>query len=162
MSSTSNGSSRARNARSRTPSPPAARRRGGGDIVRRQVAALNRRDLDGLMTLYAEDAVLEFPASPVVRGRKAIREAFARFFRDWDEEIALERVAADGGMIAAVGTAEGRHRTLHLRIPGRTPLPQRAYRHGFAVFLEIQRGKIRRHRVYYDSRDLVRQLLGGG
>jgi ketosteroid isomerase-like protein len=65
-------------------------------------------------------------------------------------------------MVAGEGTAAGRHRTLHLRIPARTPVPQRAYRHGFAVFLEVQRGKIRRHRVYYDSRDLVRQLLGGG
>lgn len=129
--------------------------------MRRQVAALNRRDLDALMALYAADAVLEFPASPRVRGQPAIRAAFARFFEDWEEEIAVERIVAQGRTVAAEGTAAGRHRTLHLRIPGRTPLPDRAYRHGFAVFLDVERGKIRRHRVYYDSRDLVRQLLGG-
>ena len=162
MSSTSNGSSRAKGARIRTARAAAGPRRGLAGIVQRQVAALNSRDLDSLMALYAEDAMLEFPASPAVSGRAAIREAFARFFQDWDEEIVLQRVIAAGQTVAAEGTAQGRHRTLHLRIPGRTPLPQRAYRHGFAVFLEIQRGKIRRHRVYYDSRDLVRQLLGGG
>ena len=161
MSSTSNGPSRPKRARTR---PARARTAGPRDpaaIARRLAAALNARDLDGLMALYAEDAVLEFPATPAVSGRSAVRQAFARFFQDWDEEIILERVVAAGQLAAAEGTAQGRHRTLHLRIPGRTPVPRRAYQHGFAVFLEVQRGKIRRHRVYYDARDLVRQLLGG-
>ncbi len=151
MSSTSSGSSRRRRA------APAA---GPGAVLRRQLDALNRHDLDALMDLYAEDAVLEFPASPAVAGRETIRQAFARFFRDWDERITVTRAVVAGTSVAAEGTAEGRHRTLHLRIPGRTPTPPRDYRHGFAVFLEVRRGKIRRHRVYYDSRDLVRQLLG--
>ncbi len=160
MSSPSSGSSRVRRARAGTRS--SAGDRGLEGLLRRQVAALNGRDLDGLLALYAEDAVLEFPASPAVGGRSAIRAAFARFFQDWEEEITLDRVVATGSSVAAEGTASGRHRTLHLRIPGRTPVPQRGYRHGFAVFLDVQQGKIHRHRVYYDSRDLVRQLLGGG
>ncbi len=131
------------------------------DLLGRQVAALNRQDLDGLMALYAPDAVLEFPASPVVRGREAIRAAFARFFADWEEEITLAQLVFGAQVVAAEGTVQGRHRTLHLRIPGRKALPQRAYAHPFAAFLEIRRGLIRRHRVYYDARDLVRQLLGG-
>ncbi len=157
MSSTSSGSSRARR---RAQGAGAAG--GPAQIAQRQVAALNRRDLDALMALYAEDAILEFPASPLIQGQRAIREAFSRFFQDWEEEITLRRVVAAGEVVAAEGIAQGRHRTLHLRIPGRTPGPRRTYRHGFAVFLEVERGKIRRHRVYYDSRDLVRQLLGGG
>ena len=131
-------------------------------VAQRQVAALNRRDLDALMALYAEDATLEFPASPMVQGQRAIREAFSRFFQDWEEEITLRRVVAAGEVVAAEGIAQGRHRTLHLRIPGRITGPRRTYSHRFAVFLEVEQGKIRRHRVYYDSRDLVRQLLGGG
>jgi hypothetical protein len=35
-------------------------------IVHRQVEALNHRDLDRLLALYADDAVLEFPASTKV------------------------------------------------------------------------------------------------
>jgi len=128
--------------------------------VGRQVAALNRQDLDGLMTLYAPDAALEFPASPLVRGREAIRAAFARFFADWQEEITLTQLVFGAQVVAGEGTVRGRHRTVHLRIPGRQAVPQRSYEHPFAVFLEVRRGRIRRHRVYYDARDLVRQLLG--
>lgn len=129
------------------------------DLLGRQVAALNGRDLDGLAALYAPDAMLEFPASPQVRGREAIRAAFARFFTDWDERITLSQMAFGSSMVAAEGTVRGRHRTLHLRIPGRRAVPPRSYEHPFAVFLEVRRGLIRRHRVYYDARDLVRQLL---
>ncbi|MBI3975607.1 MAG: nuclear transport factor 2 family protein [Armatimonadetes bacterium] len=131
------------------------------ELLGRQVAALNRRDLDALVALYSPDAVLEFPASPVVRGREAIRSAFARFFADWEEEITLRQVAFGAAIVAAEGRVRGRHRTLHLKIPGRKAVPQRTYEHPFAAFLEIRRGLIRRHRVYYDTRDLVRQLLGG-
>ncbi|MDR7473654.1 MAG: nuclear transport factor 2 family protein [Armatimonadota bacterium] len=99
-------------------------------VAQRQVAALNHRDLDALMALYAEDAVLEFPASPLIQGRRAIREAFSRFFQDWEEEITLRRVVAAGEVVAAEGIAQGRHRTLHLRIPGRIPGPRRTYRQG--------------------------------
>ncbi len=162
MSSASPGSSPRRSAREATGRTGSGPRRSPAAIVQRQVAALNSRDLDALMLLYADDAVLEFPASPAVTGRRAIREAFARFFQDWEERIVLQRVITAGQMLAAEGTAQGRHRSLHLRIPGRTPVPPRTYRHGFAVFLEVRGGKIRHHRVYYDSRDLVRQLLGGG
>ncbi len=153
--------STASNARSRPRHRP-VRRAALADLVGRQVAALNRQDLDGLMTLYAPDAVLEFPASPVVPGREAIRAAFARFFADWEEEITLSQLLFGAQGVAAEGTVRGRHRTLHLKIPGRTAVPQRTYEHPFAAFLEVRRGLIRRHRVYYDARDLVRQLLGGG
>lgn len=129
------------------------------DLVGRQVAALNGRDLDALMALYARDAVLEFPASPVVSGREAIRAAFARFFGDWEEEITLHQMVFGAQVVAAEGTVRGRHRALHLRIPGRKALPPRPYEHRFAVFVEVRRGLIRRHRIYNDARDLVRQLL---
>ncbi|MGH2453257.1 MAG: nuclear transport factor 2 family protein [bacterium] len=140
--------------------PAAGGRAALTNLLGRQVAALNRRDLDALAVLYTPDAILEFPASPQVRGRDAIRSAFARFFADWEEEITLRRMAFGAAIVAAEGTVRGRHRMLHLRIPGRKPLPQRAYEHPFAVFLEVRRGLIHRHRVYYDARDLVRQLLG--
>jgi len=64
-------------------------------------------------------------------------------------------------MTAAVeGTTTGQHRSLHLRIPGRVPTGSPRYRHPFAAFLEFDHGKIARHRVYFDARELVRQLLG--
>jgi len=129
-------------------------------IVADHLAALNARDLERLVSFYAEDAVLELPASPRVEGRAAIRRAFEVFFEQWEERSIYERVVVAGSTAAVEGVTTGRHRTLHLRIPGRIPAGSRQYRHAFAAFLGFRGGKIIRHRVYYDARELVKQLLG--
>ena len=51
-------------------------------IVMRQVSFYNARDLEGFLSTYREDAVIEFPAQGVVvaRGRDAIRAAYAKLF----------------------------------------------------------------------------------
>lgn len=128
--------------------------------VRAHLDALNARDLETLVAFYAETAVLEMPASPPVAGRAAIRGAFQAFFDQWEERSTYDHVVIEGTTAAVEGTATGRHRTLHLRIPGRIPTGSQRYRHPFAAFLEFTGGKIIRHRVYFDARDLVRQLLG--
>jgi len=129
-------------------------------LVRAHLDALNARDLERLLSFYAEDAVLELPASPRVEGRAAIRRAFEVFFEQWEEQSTYERVVVSGRDAAVEGVTTGRHRTLHLRLPGRIPVGSRPYRHAFAAFLAFRGGKIVRHRVYYDARELVRQLLG--
>lgn len=130
-------------------------------LLQDHLTALNARNLDRLMAFYADDAVLEFPASPRVEGKSDIRRAFASFFDNWDETSAHHAVLITGNTAAVEGTVTGRHRTLHLRIPGRVPVGSRQYRHEFAMFVEFRNGKIRRQRVYFDARDLVQQLLGG-
>jgi steroid delta-isomerase-like uncharacterized protein len=127
------------------------------DVHRR---AVNARDLDALMALYAEQAVLEFPASPRVEGKAQIRRAYQSFFDNWEETSTYRVVIVQGNTAAVEGTVTGRHRTLHLRIPGRVPAGSRTYRHDFAMFVDVQDGKIVRQRVYFDARELVRQLLG--
>lgn len=112
------------------------------------------------MTFYADDAVLEFPASPRVEGKGKIQRAFASFFDNWEETSAYNTIVISGNTAAVEGVVTGRHRTLHLRIPGRVAAGSRTYRHGFAMFLEVAGGLIRRQRVYFDARDLVKQLLG--
>lgn len=128
-------------------------------LVRAQVAAVNARDLDRLVTLYADDAVLEFPASRPVKGRTAIRAAYTRHFHDWDETVTIETMVVSGQRVAAQGAATGRHREVQLRISGRIPIPLKPYRHVFSSSWEIRAGKIRRHQVAYDAGDLVRQIL---
>jgi len=124
------------------------------------LAAVNGRDLDRLMAFYADDAVLEFPASPRLLGKAKIRRAFASFFDNWDETSTYDAVVISGNTAAVEGIVTGRHRTLHLRIPGRIETGSRVYHHGFAMFVEVAGGKIISQRVYFDARDLVRQLLG--
>ena len=129
-------------------------------ILTDHLQALNSRNLKQLVAFYADDAVLELPASPKVEGREAIRAAFRVFFEQWDERSTYDQVVASGGTAAVEGVTIGRHRTLHLRIPGRIPTTARQYRHAFAAFFSFRGTKIVRQRVYYDARDLVKQLLG--
>lgn len=130
-------------------------------LLEAHLDALNGRDLGRLVSFYADDAVLEFPASPKAEGVAHIRQAFQSFFEQWDETSTYRTIVVSNNTAGVEGSSRGRHRTLHLRIPGRIPAGSREYRHDFAMFLEVSGGKIRRHRVYFDARDLVKQLLGG-
>ena len=51
-------------------------------VAERQIELFNRRDLDGFMALYAEDAeVLQLPSGrPVLQGKAAIRAHYAPMF----------------------------------------------------------------------------------
>ena len=51
-------------------------------VAQRQIETFNRRDLDGFMALYADDAVLyEFPSGKVLAtGKAAIRARYAPIF----------------------------------------------------------------------------------
>ncbi len=130
-------------------------------LVHAHLVAVNAQDLDRVVAFYSDDAVLEFPASPRVEGKPQIRRAFQFFFEQWNETSAYRAIVIAGNTVAVEGTARGRHRTLHLRIPGRVPTAgAREYRHDFAMFVEFRDGKIQRQRVYFDARDLVQQLLG--
>jgi len=52
-------------------------------VVQRQLAAYNARDLDALMAIYADDAVMyEHPDKLLARGTAALRERFAARFRE--------------------------------------------------------------------------------
>jgi ketosteroid isomerase-like protein len=130
--------------------------------VRRHIQALNLRDLDALLALFSPDAVVEFTAGPILEGRGAIRRAYARYFREWDDTVTVSKVEVDGRLARATGVAAGQPRVPRLNIPGRIALPLRAYRHTFTAVWEIARGRIQRHRVDYDARNLVRQILAGG
>ncbi len=52
-------------------------------VVQRQLDAYNARDLDTLLSVYADDAeVFEFPSKLVARGSVQLRERFAPRFRE--------------------------------------------------------------------------------
>jgi hypothetical protein len=129
------------------------------ELVRRQIEALNRRDLDAVASCYADDAILEIGSGRAIVGRAAILRAYERHAREWEETVALIQVSAHGGRVTASGVAAGRHRSPRLNIPGRVPVALHPYRHSFRATWQIDTGKITRHRVEYDPQDLVRQLL---
>jgi ketosteroid isomerase-like protein len=79
------------------------------DLVRKQLEALDRRDLDGVMNNVAEDAVLDGRAD-LIEGRAAIRGFLEEWFGAYEElDFELEEVNhLGGGVVFAVVIQDGR------------------------------------------------------
>ena len=79
------------------------------ELVREQFEALNRGDLDGVMSGVAEDAVLDGRAD-LIEGRAAIRGFIDEWFKAYEElDYNLEEVShLGGGVVFAVVTQDGR------------------------------------------------------
>jgi RNA polymerase sigma-70 factor (ECF subfamily) len=82
----------------RTPAPPAVTDEDEDRLVLRFVAAWERADIDGLVAMLAEDAILAMPPiAASFRGRPAIREFLATVPAEGRLElIRLRRVVANG------------------------------------------------------------------
>jgi ketosteroid isomerase-like protein len=79
------------------------------EIVRKQVEALIRRDLDGVLSIVAEDGVLDGRAD-LLEGRATIRGFLDDWFGAYEElEFELEEVRyLGGGVVFAVVIQDGR------------------------------------------------------
>src|SRR5262245_42302510 len=79
------------------------------EIVRKQVEALDRGDLDGVMSSVTEDGVLDGRAE-LIEGRAAIRHFLDDWFRAYEElAFELEEVSQlGGGVVFAVVIQDGR------------------------------------------------------
>lgn len=81
------------------------------ELVRKQIEALNRRDVDGVMSEVAEDAVLEGRGiGDFFEGRAAVRGFLEDWFRTFEElHFELEEVShLGGGVVFAVVISDGR------------------------------------------------------
>ena len=79
------------------------------DLVHKQLEALDRRDLDGVMSSVAEDAVLDGRAD-LIEGRAAIRRFLEDWFRVYEElDFEVEEVSdLGGGVVFVVVIQDGR------------------------------------------------------
>ena len=79
------------------------------ELVRKQLEALDRRDLDGVMSSVAEDSVLDGRAD-YFKGRAAIRGFLEDWFGTYEElSFELEEVSdLGGGVVFAVVIQDGR------------------------------------------------------
>jgi ketosteroid isomerase-like protein len=57
-------------------------------LVQRQFETLNRRDLNGIMATFRDDAVFEFPGRSTVSGRFVGKDAIRAWWRRWVEHYA--------------------------------------------------------------------------
>ena len=79
------------------------------ELVRKQLEALDRGDLDGVMSNVAEDAVLDGRAD-LIEGRATIRGFLEEWFGAYEElDFELEEVShLGGGVVFAVVIQDGR------------------------------------------------------
>ncbi len=79
------------------------------ELVRKQLEALDRGDLDGVMSSVAEDAVLDGRAD-LIEGRAAIRGFLDEWFEAYEAlDYELEEVShLGGGVVFAVVIQDGR------------------------------------------------------
>ena len=80
------------------------------ELVRKQLEALDRGDLDGVMSNVAEDAVFHGRFGDVFEGRAAIRGFLEVWFGTYEElDFELEEVSdLGGGVVFAVVIQDGR------------------------------------------------------
>jgi ketosteroid isomerase-like protein len=80
------------------------------ELVRKQLQALDRRDLDGVMSSVAEDTVFPGRFGDLFEGRAAIRGLLEDWFRAWEDlDFELEEVSdLGGGIVFAVVIQDGR------------------------------------------------------
>jgi ketosteroid isomerase-like protein len=80
------------------------------ELVRKQLEALDRRDLDKVMSSVAEDTVFHGRFGDLFEGRAAIRGLLEDWFRAWEElDFELEEVSdLGGGVVFAVVIQDGR------------------------------------------------------
>ena len=84
-------------------------------FIRDYVRAFNARDLDGVASLYAEDATLEDPVdSKVVRGRAAIRAFYAQYqdqpsYLQYSGDCRVAQSAIAFSFIACIGVGADLH-----------------------------------------------------
>ena len=136
------------------------------DLVRTVFEGFNRRDVERVARICADDFTLEdIPAGLTLRGPDGMR----LWLQTWidaapDADAALERIFGEGEWVATEHHGTATH-TGPLRTPtGEIPPTGRTLDLWFSENFEVRDGKLRRMRVYYDGAAVMRQLgvIGDG
>jgi steroid delta-isomerase-like uncharacterized protein len=130
------------------------------DIARKVFECWNERDFDGGAALMADDGEIVLVGSDThFRGADGSRE-YSRMWADGfpDGRVQIEEVIASGDRVVVEYTGRGTHAG-DLRSPGGTiPATGRSVTHHACDVYEMQNGRIRSARVYFDTASLMTQL----
>ena len=66
------------------------------ELIQSWVAYFNTQNLDGLMSLYHENAINHQTPTGLVQGKESIREMFAREFGSFEMVCIIENIFEDG------------------------------------------------------------------
>lgn len=124
-------------------------------LALRFVSAINRQDMDDLAVLMPENHVFIDSGGDAVRGREAILDAWARFFRMFpDYQIEIHRILEEDGSVGIFGTARGTWS------PDGLLRPEDHWEIPAAWEANIRDAQVAVWRVFADL-DPVRRILGG-
>jgi steroid delta-isomerase-like uncharacterized protein len=128
-------------------------------LVEQHYRNLSTGNLDAEDDLFSPDLVHVDPAVgtiPGLDGFKAYVRAFHAAFPD--ERHTLSSLVESGGMVAAEGIFTGTHSGPLVGPAGQVPATGRTVRLPFADVFEVEQGRIKRHRLYYDQLSFLAQL----
>jgi len=129
------------------------------DAYEQGIGFYNAGDVEGLVSLYAEDATRVAP-SGTFRGRAAIREGLSRDKAAFpDHTMTVDACVEQGDTIAAEWTVAGTH-TGPLVMPDGTELPptgKRVELKGMEL-MQLRDGKVAVHHQYWDNMVVAGQL----
>jgi steroid delta-isomerase-like uncharacterized protein len=128
------------------------------ELLDRYVELYNAGDLDGVMDLYAEDAVQLMPEG-IFEGRAAIRERLARDLEACDFAWKVESFVEQGDSFADEWSFVATH-TGPFALPDGTVLPAsgRQIELRGMEFVQMRDGKIVVDNLYYDNLAVMAQL----
>jgi len=129
------------------------------DLAEQNVQLYNAGDLEGLVNLYTEDAVLVTPYG-TAQGRAAIREQMSHDKAAFPERtLTIDVVVEQGDTIAVEWTLVATN-TGPMPLPDGTEVPPTGKRVEFkGMSLVLMRGgKIAVHHMYFDNMALAGQL----
>jgi len=123
--------------------------------------AVNSGDAAAVARLYTEDAIMIMPGEPEpIRGRKAIEENQAAFFRampDFNVEFPL--ILTSGDHITFEGVARGTFTGPLASPEGEIPPTGSSVEFKFVFIAKVtQEGLIEVDRTYFDTAEMMRQL----
>lgn len=126
------------------------------DVARAIFAAVANKDLDSAFEHLADDAVDDFVAIGLVRGKPAIRGFFEEMFAAFpDFAMTVERIVADDATAVVQWHAEGDFTGGPFQ--GIAPTGRHVEIRGVDV-MEISAGQVRNNTVYYDGASFARQI----
>jgi steroid delta-isomerase-like uncharacterized protein len=131
------------------------------ETIKKQIEAFNKHDAAAFAGLYAADAVVHDPYyEEPLRGRDAIREDMAAFFRAFpDLENTVLTTLENGRTVATEIQVFGTHKGPLALPAGEIPATGRTLRFGGAILATVNgKGEIAEERRYYDVAGQLQQL----
>jgi steroid delta-isomerase-like uncharacterized protein len=128
------------------------------ELLDRYVELYNEGDLDGVMDLYAEDAVQLMPEG-IFEGKAAIRERLARELVACDIDWKVESFVEQGDSFCDEWSFVATH-TGPFELPDGTVLPPSGRQIALRgmEFVQMRDGKIVVDNLYYDNLSVMAQL----